>query len=59
VPGMSSHDPAATIGSVALVGHPTRLEPLIDVALAAYEQIWAVGGTPHAILATTNPGWSA
>jgi len=56
---MSSHDPAATIGSVALVGHPTRLEPLIDVALAAYEQIWAVGGTPHAILATTNPGWSA
>jgi len=25
------------------------------VALAAYEQIWAAGSTPHAILATTYP----
>jgi hypothetical protein len=25
------------------------------VALAAYDQIWAAGGTPHAIFATTYP----
>ncbi len=43
------------IGGVAPVGHPARLETLIDVALAAYEQIWAAGGTPHAIFATTYP----
>jgi prolyl-tRNA editing enzyme YbaK/EbsC (Cys-tRNA(Pro) deacylase) len=43
------------IGGVAPVGHPTRLETLIDVALSAYERIWAAGGTPHAIFATTYP----
>jgi prolyl-tRNA editing enzyme YbaK/EbsC (Cys-tRNA(Pro) deacylase) len=43
------------IGGVAPVGHPARLETLIDVALAAYERIWAAGGTPHAIFATTYP----
>jgi prolyl-tRNA editing enzyme YbaK/EbsC (Cys-tRNA(Pro) deacylase) len=41
------------IGGVAPVGHPTKLETLIDTALAAYDQIWAAGGTPHAIFATT------
>jgi prolyl-tRNA editing enzyme YbaK/EbsC (Cys-tRNA(Pro) deacylase) len=41
------------IGGVAPLGHPTRLETLIDTALSSYDEIWAAGGTPHAIFATT------
>jgi prolyl-tRNA editing enzyme YbaK/EbsC (Cys-tRNA(Pro) deacylase) len=41
------------IGGVAPIGHPTRLETLIDIALASYDEVWAAGGTPHAIFATT------
>lgn len=37
------------IGGVAPVGHPTRVETIIDVALADYPQLWAAGGTPHTI----------
>jgi prolyl-tRNA editing enzyme YbaK/EbsC (Cys-tRNA(Pro) deacylase) len=41
------------IGGVAPVGHPRRLRTLVDVALAAYDQVWAAGGVPHAIFPTT------
>jgi prolyl-tRNA editing enzyme YbaK/EbsC (Cys-tRNA(Pro) deacylase) len=41
------------IGGVAPVGHPKRLRTLVDVALAAYDQVWAAGGVPHGVFATT------
>ncbi len=47
------HATGQAIGGVAPVGHPASLETLIDIALASYDQIWAAGGTPHAIFATT------
>jgi prolyl-tRNA editing enzyme YbaK/EbsC (Cys-tRNA(Pro) deacylase) len=41
------------IGGVAPVGHPARLRTLVDIALAAYDQVWAAGGIPHAVFPTT------
>ncbi|WP_028048328.1 YbaK/EbsC family protein [Cellulomonas sp. URHD0024] len=41
------------IGGVAPVGHPARVETIVDVALADYPQVWAAGGTPHTIFPTT------
>jgi prolyl-tRNA editing enzyme YbaK/EbsC (Cys-tRNA(Pro) deacylase) len=41
------------IGGVAPVGHPKPLRTLVDVALAAYPQVWAAGGIPHAVFPTT------
>ncbi|MFB9321209.1 YbaK/EbsC family protein [Cryptosporangium minutisporangium] len=41
------------IGGVAPVGHPARLRTLVDVALAAYDTVWAAGGIPHAVFPTT------
>jgi prolyl-tRNA editing enzyme YbaK/EbsC (Cys-tRNA(Pro) deacylase) len=41
------------IGGVAPVGHPRPLRTLVDVALAAYPQVWAAGGVPHAVFPTT------
>ncbi len=41
------------IGGVAPVGHPTRVRTLVDVALAAYDTVWAAGGIPHAVFPTT------
>ncbi|MET0787698.1 MAG: YbaK/EbsC family protein [Cellulomonas sp.] len=41
------------IGGVAPVGHPGRLETVVDVALADYPQVWAAGGTPHTVFPTT------
>jgi prolyl-tRNA editing enzyme YbaK/EbsC (Cys-tRNA(Pro) deacylase) len=41
------------IGGVAPVGHPSRLHTLVDVALAAYDEVWAAGGHPHAVFPTT------
>lgn len=41
------------IGGVAPVGHPQRLRTLVDIALAAYDQVWAAGGVPHAVFRTT------
>ncbi|WP_073252654.1 YbaK/EbsC family protein [Cryptosporangium aurantiacum] len=41
------------IGGVAPVGHPVRLRTLVDVALAAYDTVWAAGGIPHAVFPTT------
>jgi prolyl-tRNA editing enzyme YbaK/EbsC (Cys-tRNA(Pro) deacylase) len=41
------------IGGVAPTGHPTPLTTIVDEDLAAYEQIWAAGGTPHTVFPLT------
>jgi len=41
------------IGGVAPVGHPGPLRILVDNALAAYDEVWAAAGTPHAVFPTT------
>jgi prolyl-tRNA editing enzyme YbaK/EbsC (Cys-tRNA(Pro) deacylase) len=41
------------IGGVAPVGHPAPIRTVVDVALAAYDQVWAAGGVPHAVFATS------
>lgn len=41
------------IGGVAPVGHPQPLRTLVDSHLAAYDQVWAAAGHPHAVFPTT------
>ncbi len=41
------------IGGVAPVGHPQPLRTLVDRALAAFDEVWAAGGIPHAVFPTT------
>lgn len=41
------------IGGVAPVGHPAPVRTVVDEALAAYPQLWAAGGTPHAVFPLT------
>lgn len=41
------------IGGVAPLGHPERVETVVDVALADYPEVWAAGGTPHTLFPTT------
>ena len=41
------------IGGVAPLGHPKPLRTLVDTALAAFDEIWAAGGIPHAVFPTT------
>lgn len=41
------------IGGVAPVGHPSRLETVVDETLAGFEAIWAAAGAPHAVFRTT------
>ena len=41
------------IGGVAPVGHPAPVRTLVDVALAAFDEVWAAGGIPHAVYPTT------
>lgn len=43
------------IGGVAPVGHPQPLRTLVDRALAAYDELWAAGGIPHAVFPLTYP----
>ena len=38
------------IGGVAPVGHPAPLRTLVDRALEQYDEIWAAGGIPHAVV---------
>lgn len=38
------------IGGVAPVGHPQPIPTIVDRALAAFDQLWAAGGIPHAVL---------
>lgn len=41
------------IGGVAPTGHPTRLRAVVDVELAAYDELWAGAGTVEAMMALT------
>ncbi len=43
------------IGGVAPVGHPQPLRTLVDRALAAYDELWAAGGIPHAVFPLSYP----
>ena len=37
------------IGGVAPVAHPAPVRTLVDRDLAAYDELWAAGGIPHAV----------
>ncbi|HEY8453232.1 MAG: YbaK/EbsC family protein [Micromonosporaceae bacterium] len=41
------------IGGVAPLGHPKPLPTLVDTTLAGHREIWAAGGVPRAVFATT------
>lgn len=41
------------IGGVAPLGHPKPVRTLVDVALGAFDEVWAAGGIPHAVFPTT------
>lgn len=41
------------IGGISPVGHPTSLRSFVDVALRAYDEVWAAAGHPHAVFPTT------
>lgn len=41
------------IGGVAPVGHPAPIRTLVDRTLADHDVIWAAGGVPRAVFATT------
>jgi prolyl-tRNA editing enzyme YbaK/EbsC (Cys-tRNA(Pro) deacylase) len=41
------------IGGVAPLGHPKPIRTLVDTALAAFDEIWAAGGIPHAVFPTS------
>lgn len=41
------------IGGVAPIGHPAPIRTVVDTDLAAYEQLWAAGGIPHAVFPIT------
>lgn len=41
------------IGGVAPLGHPKPIRTLVDTDLAAYPEVWAAGGIPHAVFPTT------
>ena len=37
------------IGGVAPIGHPVPIRTVVDRDLAAYPELWAAGGIPHAV----------
>jgi prolyl-tRNA editing enzyme YbaK/EbsC (Cys-tRNA(Pro) deacylase) len=41
------------IGGVAPVGHPVPVRTLVDRTLSAFDEIWAAGGIPHAVVPMT------
>ncbi|BEL09047.1 YbaK/EbsC family protein [Actinoplanes sichuanensis] len=41
------------IGGVAPVGHPKPVRTLVDVELERFPVVWAAGGVPHSVFATT------
>ena len=43
------------IGGVAPVGHPAPIPTYVDIALAAYQELWAAGGIPHAVFPISYP----
>lgn len=60
VPALSRADPefvrrhtGQPIGGVAPVGHPEPIGTLVDIALAAFDVVWAAAGHPAAVFPTT------
>lgn len=60
VPSLERADPdfvrthtGQPIGGVAPVGHPAPIGTLVDIALAAYDVVWAAAGHPSAVFPTT------
>jgi prolyl-tRNA editing enzyme YbaK/EbsC (Cys-tRNA(Pro) deacylase) len=41
------------IGGVAPVGHPAPVRTLVDRTLSAFDEVWAAGGIPHAVVPLT------
>lgn len=41
------------IGGVAPVGHPQPVRTYVDVALREFPSLWAAGGTPRSVFATS------
>lgn len=41
------------IGGVAPIGHPQPVRTLLDSALKQYDVVWAAGGVPRAVFATS------
>ncbi|HLV57947.1 MAG TPA: YbaK/EbsC family protein [Natronosporangium sp.] len=52
-PGFVREHTGQPIGGVAPLGHPKPLPTLVDTALAGHREIWAAGGVPRAVFATT------
>ena len=42
-----------TIGGVAPVGHPVPVRTFVDSWLERHDSVWAAGGHPHAVFATS------
>jgi len=41
------------VGGVSPTGHPAPLRTIVDESLATFDQLWAAGGTPHAVFPLT------
>jgi len=41
------------IGGVAPLAHPKPVTTIVDVSLAAYDEVWAAGGVPQAVFPIT------
>ncbi len=60
LPGLNRADPefvrhhtGQPIGGVAPLGHPEPIGTLVDIALAAFDVVWAAAGHPAAVFPTT------
>lgn len=60
VPSLDRADPdfvrthtGQPIGGVAPVGHPAPIGTLVDIALAAYDVVWAAAGHPSVVFPTS------
>ena len=52
-PDLVRRSTGSAIGGVAPVGHPQRLQTVVDVALSAFDQVWAAGGHPRTVFPTS------
>ncbi|MFK4790894.1 YbaK/EbsC family protein [Microbacterium sp. ZW T5_56] len=41
------------VGGVSPTGHPAPVRTIVDESLAGYDQLWAAGGTTHAVFPLT------
>ena len=40
-------------GGAAPIGHPAPLRTIVDIDLAQFDEVWAAGGQPHYVFATS------